>query len=435
MVDEQIVPVWTLSSGGADDALVAQLQGPDQELSGTRLSRLRAALTALSDDPPVVLERHAVTPDDLPDAGRVVAAASPLARSLAEIIGSTRRAGAAESAAGTTEVLYRMIVPQRLAGQLAQGAARPMSAGGNAIYGAIRDRTQVVGQARFVPVSAGAAAGGVAAAGGAGVVGAVVAAAPVVLLLAATAGSIHAEEQRRRALERVEDALNDLKEDSLDKERDELNGAVGAIAKATALLADEGRLGVSLGLDSAVNRIDTALSRAERRVGEWERTLDGLGTAATPKDLQAAFAGIEAEGGEFEAKLRMAGFAIAMKRRVAILQAAEHTQADTKLSLSRFNRELARDTGDLDRLEQRMAIVLERLSEVLIKTPDRRRGIVYLPAEVRELLQWTPRLRRLAVAETPAARTPGDVELRFVARDDGSILVLPPRLEQTSSPV
>ena len=93
------------------------------------------------------------------------------------------------------------------------------------------------------------------------------------------------------------------------------------------------------------------MSRAERRIGEWERALAAFEGSATPDGLKKSFPGLGGKGGEFEAKLRMAVFAISMKRRVGILQAAEHTRNDANLSLSRFNRELAKDTADLADLE------------------------------------------------------------------------------------
>jgi hypothetical protein len=437
MAEPQEVPYWTLSTGGdEDDALVQRLQGDDVELSQDRLQRLRVALAAMSDNPPIVMERYALALPDVPQGGRLVAAGSPLAKQLGDIIGTTRQVAPVEAAAGSTEVLYRMVVPERLASQLAQGTAKQMVAKDGGVYSAVRGAKSIVGNTRFVPVSAGTGTAGAAGAGGAaaaaglgsvGAVGAVVAAAPVVLLLAATAGSIYAEEQRRRTLERVEEVLNTLKADALDEERDDLNGAVAAITKATALLADEGRLGMSLGLDSAVNRIDTAVSRAERRVRDWERAVVGFDGSATPDELKAKFPGLGASGGEFEGKLRMACFAIAMKRRVAILQAAEHTQADTSLSLSRFNDALAEDTGDLAQLEQRIVHMLTELAHLKIAAPARRQHRVgYRPGEVRELLSWTPYLRTFADRETPASLGGTDLELCFVANDDGSIRVLQP---------
>lgn len=430
MGDEKVVPIWTLSSGGSDDAVLERFYDGEGELTRDRLDRLRVALAVLSDDPPVVLERYAVAPEDISGGGRLVAAGSPLAKSLADIVGSTRQASPAEVAAGTTEVLYKMVVPEKLAGQLAAGTARQMAAKDGGVYSAVRGAKDIVGHTRFVPVAAGtgggAAAGGAAAAAGAGAVGVALAAAPVVLLLAATAGSIYAEEERRAALARVEDILNQLKTDELDKERDELNGAVAAISKATALLADEGRLGQSLGLDAAVNRIDTGVSRAERRIGEWERALAALEGSATPDDLKKSFPGLGGRGGEFEAKLRMAVFAISMKRRVAILQAAEHTRNDANLSLSRFNRELAKDTAELADLDHRIGALLNGLATLRLEAPKRRFDVVYRSAEVHELLRWTPYLRTFAAREMPATGIHGDLEVLFVAHDDGSLRVLEP---------
>lgn len=109
-----------------------------------------------------------------------------------------------------------------LAGQLAQGTARQMSAGGGGVYSAIRGSLNIVGNAKFVPVATsaggGAAADGAAAMAGAGAVGAVLAAAPIVLLLVATAGRVYAEEQRRQALERVENPLNERRYADLEAE-------------------------------------------------------------------------------------------------------------------------------------------------------------------------------------------------------------------------
>lgn len=427
MTDEEVVPMWALSTGGTDDALLELLQGNEAQLSAERLGRLRHALAALSDDPPVLLERHVIRPQDAPSGGRIVSAASPLARTLGEIVASTRGATSTEVSTKTGEVLYRMVLPDKLAGQLVNGTARQMTAKSGGVYSAVLGKTGIAGNARFVPVAGGgAAAGGAAAAAGAGTVGVVLAAAPVVLLLAATAGSVYAEEQRRVALQRVEDILHQFKADELDKERDELNGAVPAIAKATALLADEGRLGTSLGLDSAVNRVDTAVSRAARRLGEWERALADLDGAATPADLHKAFPGLGETGGEFEAKLRLAVFAFAMKRRVAVLQAAEHTDTSRGLSLSRFMRELASDTHEVSDLEDRVASLLAGIADLTIQAPSRFVNAVYRRSEVQDLLTWTPRLRELAERSAPATSASGDLEICFLANSDGSLRILEP---------
>lgn len=428
MSDQQVVPFWTLASGASDDAVLTRLYDGTSGLSAERLDRLRDALAVLSEDPPVVLERYAVASVDVAPTGRVIAAGSPLAKSLAEIVGSTRQAAPAEVAAGTNEVLYKMVIPEKLAGQLASGAARQLTARDGGVYSAVRGAKNIVGNTRFVPVAAGTGGGASAGAAvaGAGVAGATIAAAPVVLLLAATAGSIHAEQERRAALERVENILNGLKSDALEKERDELNGAVSAITKATALLADEGRLGHSLGLDAAVNRIDTAVSIAEGRIGAWERELAAFEGTATPEALRKAFPGLRTTGGEFEAKLRMAVFALAMKRRVAILQAAEHMRDAGGLSLARFNRELANDTAKLTELGGRIGALLNGLATLQIEAPKRRRDVLYRPADVRELLSWNPYLREFAAQELPATGLQRDLEVFFVAHDDGSVRVLEP---------
>ncbi|MEU5554052.1 hypothetical protein ABZ738_30195 [Micromonospora sp. NPDC047793] len=68
----------------------------------------------------------------------------------------------------------------------------------------------------------------------------VTAASSFVLLAVATATSMYAEEQRRKAMERVTELLEELTADNLDAERDRLNGATAAVERATALLIDKG---------------------------------------------------------------------------------------------------------------------------------------------------------------------------------------------------
>jgi hypothetical protein len=62
----------------------------------------------------------------------------------------------------------------------------------------------------------------------------------------------------------------------LERERNELDGCRDAIDKATGLLLDRGRVGASLGLDSAVHAISTAMQNADRRVKKWEVALDSF---------------------------------------------------------------------------------------------------------------------------------------------------------------
>jgi len=197
-------------------------------------------------------------------------------------------------------------------------------------------------KARFVPgVAAESSGAGLAAAGGGaaiGLGGAVVAAAPFVIMAVAAASAFYAEEQRRRALERIENSLIELLQNDLDQEMAAINGAMPALAKATSLLVDEGRLGASLGIDSAVNAIGTALARAKQRSQRWHQDVSRLSQQATVDQIEKSFPGVMGGDGRFIAELRMAGLAIAAKRRIMVLQAAEHAQINQGLSLKRVPR-------------------------------------------------------------------------------------------------
>lgn len=430
MTDHE-VPIWALTTAEQPSAIPrALVESGDEGFTPERLERVRRVLAAYADNPPVLLERHAVVLNEMPPGSRALAASSPVAKALHEIVGTTKNVTAPERAAGATGTLYRMVVPKELAGDLASGLARPMKAAGTdgGVYSGILGKAGLVANAKFVPVAASGGAAGAAATttAAATIGGAAVAAASFVILLVATAASIHAEEERRRTLERLQSALDEIRHESLEKERDELNGAVSAIANATAILADEGRLGLSLGLDSAVNTIDVGISTAERRIGGWEKSLAGLGTSATPSQMGSSFSGIADDGGEFITQLRMVIFAIASKRRIAVLQAAEHTQLNPDLSLSRFAGRLRADMKQLAELEDRVTGLLHGISAVAIVPSARRRDVVYRPQEVRKLLEWGPRLHAIARTESPNATSNGDVELALVVPSSGPIRVLAP---------
>ena len=114
--------------------------------------------------------------------------------------------------------------------------------------------------------------------------------------------SAHADHKHQQAIEHITELLEQLQEEKLEAEHSELDGCRDAIDKATAILLDQGKLGVSLGLDSAVHAINTALGRADRRLARWQIALD-------------------------ETHLELASLAIVPKRRV-VLQAVEHAQSD-----------------------------------------------------------------------------------------------------------
>lgn len=103
-------------------------------------------------------------------------------------------------------------------------------------------------------------------------------AAPLVLMAVAVGASAYADHQRQRAIDNIAQMLQKLHNDKLEQERNELDGCRDAIDKATGLLLDRGRVGASLGLDSAVHAISTATEKAARRVQRWEAALDAVGT-------------------------------------------------------------------------------------------------------------------------------------------------------------
>jgi hypothetical protein len=201
---------------------------------------------------------------------------------------------------------------------------------------------------------------------------------------------------------------------------------VGAISKATAVLADEGRLGASLGIDAAAHAVDTAVSRAERRLQGWETALSKVGLTVTPDTLRRTFPGIESPHGEFRAKLEMAAFALSMKRRLVILQAAEHTRLNDGLALRRFTKELAKDSETLDELERRFTELVATISRLGLQAPDRRRNVLFRPGEVNNLLKWGPRLRKLADDTALKPIGASDVEVSLVVEDDGDVRILAP---------
>ena len=105
----------------------------------------------------------------------------------------------------------------------------------------------------------------------------------------------YADRQRQQAIEHITELLEQLHEQKLDDERSELDGCRDAVDKATAILLDQGKLGVSLGLDSAVHAMGKALAAADRRLAHWQSALDNLphGKAVEVDTLTKSFPGID----------------------------------------------------------------------------------------------------------------------------------------------
>ncbi|MFJ2881917.1 hypothetical protein ACIPJN_30335 [Streptomyces sp. NPDC086796] len=423
------VPVWTLAT---DDVRVPALVG-DGLMTAERLAELRGVLAALADAPIATLEVHPL-PDKLDRSrGIPLDAASPLAQHLSQFITqSTRSSLTAARATAAGENLYRMVVPAKVAAQFGQGVVRPMAskAAAGGIHSALMNSTGIAANATFVPVGKAAAAGAVGGAGataGVAAVGsaALTVAAPLVLMAVAVGVSAHADYKRQQAIEHITELLEQLQEQKLEEEHSALDGCRDAIDKATAILLDQGKLGVSLGLDSAVHAINTALGAADRRLARWQSALDKLpeGKSVEISTLAKSFPGVDDHGGMFRAHLELAALAIALKRRGVVLQAVEHAQDNPDNLFENFTRELKRDQQRLDELESSIAGVLKRLSALELAGPQGLRP-VFTTGEVDRLMRAANRIRKLGDGVMVNSRTT-DVAIEIARNKDGSVVVFP----------
>jgi hypothetical protein len=426
--DKALVPVWTLATSGVQ---VPQIVG-NGPMTGERLAELRNVLAALADSPIATLEIHPLP--DILDRSRGIPldAASPLAQHLSQLISKTP--GPPSTSLTTAgEGLYRMVIPAKVAAQVGEGLVRPMTskAAANGIYSALTNASGVVAQATFVPAgeaAAAGAAGGAAATGAAALGGsaALTVAAPLVLMAVAVGVSAYADYNRQQAIQHITELLEQLHEDKLEAERGELEGCRDAIDKATAILLDQGKLGVSLGLDSAVHAISKALAAADRRLQRWN---DALAKMADNKPVELgtltkAFPGIDEQGGEFRAHLQLAALAIALKRRVIILQAVEHAQMDSGNPFENFVRALKADQQRLDKLESGIASVLVRVSALELTRPHRLQDLVFTPRDVDRLLRASHRIHELGNGVEVNNRV-SDVAIEIARSKDGSLVVFP----------
>ncbi|MFC8944296.1 MULTISPECIES: hypothetical protein [Streptomyces] len=425
------VPVWTLATR---DVQVPAVIG-DGPMTAERLSELRSVLAALADQPIATLEAHPL-PDKLDRSrGIPLDAASPLAQHLSQLITeSAKTSAAAAKATASGEILCRVVVPSKVAAELGQGLVRWMEPKGatGGFYGTLVNSAtgQIVAKPTLVPVSGVAAAGTVGGAGataGAAAAGGTVltVAAPLVLMAVAVGVSAHADRKRQQAIEHITDLLEQLQADKLDDEHSALNGCRPAIDKATAILLDQGRLGVSLGLDSAVHAIDTALSKADIRLARWRSALDKLpaGEPVEISTLSEAFPGVDEQGGTFRTHLELASLAIALKRRVNVLQAVERAQSEPDNLFENFVRALKDDERRLEELEKGIAAVLLRLSTLELARPSSKRP-VFTTGEVDRLLRSAYQLRSLGDGVALNGR-PTDVAIEIARDRDGSVVVFP----------
>ncbi|MGW2786840.1 hypothetical protein ACWC3X_37470 [Streptomyces populi] len=431
MTDDRkaIVPVWTLATG---DVRVPAVAG-DEPMTAERLAELRGVLAGLAEEPIATLELHPLPSKLDRSRGIPLDAASPLAQHLSQLITqSARSSSAAAKATAAGDGLYRMVVPAKVAAQFGQGIVRPMAskAATGGVHSALMNSTGIAAHATFVPVgkaAAAGAAGGAGATAGVAVAGstALTVAAPLVLMAVAVGVSAHADHKRQQAIEHITELLEQLHEDKLDEEHSELDGCRDAIDKATAILLDQGKIGASLGLDSAVHAINTALGAADRRLARWQSALDKLpeGKAVEIGTLAKSFPGVDDHGGTFRAHLELAALAIALKRRVIVLQAVEHAQGDTGNLFKNFSRALRTDHQRLDELESSIAGVLERLSALELARPQGLRP-VFTTGEVDRLMRAANLIHKLGDGVVADRRTT-DVAIEIARDKDGSVVVLP----------
>ncbi|MFC4109312.1 hypothetical protein [Micromonospora zhanjiangensis] len=431
--DKAPVPVWTLATEAVN---VPSLLG-DEGMTPARLAELRTVLATLADSPIATLEAHPLPAKRDRDGGIPLHAASPLAQQLTQLVTQTAKSAPSSlNVAASGDVLYKMVVPAKVAAQVGKGLVRPMIAKGSAglVRGVLVNSTtgRIAAHAKLVPVAgkaavAGAATGSATTAGvAAASAGALTVAAPLVLMAVAVGVSAYADHQRQQAIERITDLLEQLHEDSLEKERSELDGCRDAIDKATSVLLDQGRIGLSLGLDSSSYAISTAIERAKRRLIKWQDALAALPDGPVEVGaLTNAFPGINEEGGTFRAHLELARLAIALKRRVLVLQAVEHAQSVGADNLFKnFVGTLQQDERRVDELESGINLVLLRLSTLEVKRSGGFRNIMLTQGEVDDLLRAAYRLRALGDGLDVGTHQT-DVAIEIERSSDGSLVVFP----------
>ena len=428
--DDYIAPVWTLAT--REISVPALTDGGS--MTSERLAELRTVLATMAETPVVTLEAHPINADFDRSSGIPLDGLSPLATNLSRLISETSGAAPAAVSATSGETLYRMVVPAKVAAELGSGMVKPMvsKAASGGVHSALMGATGIAGQATFVPAAgkaaaAGAAGGSAATAGLAiGGAGAFTVAAPLVMMAVAVSISAHADRKRQEAIENITKLLEKLHSDALDKERSSLNGCRDAIEKATAVLLDQGRVGASLGLDSAVHAISTALADAEQRLKKWTKELAALQEKGRVElaPLHKAFPGIDVDGGEFFAHLELADLAISLKKRVIVLQAVEHAQMDSANPYDSFIRTLRSDQQRVTALETGIADVRLGLSTLELDRSHGIRDFAFSANEVDKLLRTSTRLRAMGAGIDSTGRA-SDLTIDIARSLDGSIVVLP----------
>jgi hypothetical protein len=416
MNDQNVVPLWTLPT--TESAVPDVFDG--QSMTADRLSELRTVLAAMASFPIATLEAHPVSADLDRSHGMSLDSASPLALHLSQLVGQAGRACGSAAASKGGGVLYRMVVPAKFASQVGGGLLSPMAAKGAAsgVHSALVGSSRIAGQASFVPVGAKLAGGA----------GAFAVAAPLVMMAVAAGVSLNAEHKRRQALDEIRALLKKLNNDALKAERIDLASCRDPITKATAILLDRGEIGQTVEVATASAKVNTAIARAEEHLKEWQSALAKL--ADKPVEvakLKKEFPGIDEEGGEFYTRLALAEAAIALKKRIIVLQAVEHAQKDPANPFKSFVRVLRDDQERVIKLASELAELKRGLARLRL---DRSHGVMdftFTMGEVDQLLRTTYLMRELGEGVDLSGRQ-SDIAIEIVRNPDDSIVVFPAAL-------
>ncbi|OZC49307.1 hypothetical protein CH289_17380 [Rhodococcus sp. RS1C4] len=423
-----VVPFWTL----ATKEVKAPSVSSEASMTPARLTELRTVLAAVVDAPLATLEAHPLPSSADLSGGIHLESLSPLAMQLSQLIQSSR-SSTGQTLQSNGETLYRMVVPAKVAGQVGSGLVKSMVS--KTVSGGFRSalvgRSGIVAHASYVPVAGKAAAMG-AAGGSAATVGAAAAgataltvAAPLVLMAVAVGLNARAERNRQETLDKMVDLLEELKDNALTSERSSLNACIPIIDTASAVLLDEGKVGASLGLDTAVFQINVGLANAETRLAGWEAALDKFRNGRVEvAQLNKVFKGIGEEGGEFRAHLELAKLAIDLKQRVILLQAVEHAQSDAANLFESFTRALKQHDQRVVALQERISKLLLRLSSLEIDRTHGVRDFVFSSSQVDELLRTSRRVHQLKES-VDSAGPQSDLAIEIARKADGSLIVLP----------
>lgn len=206
-------------------------------------------------------------------------------------------------------------------------------------------------------------------------------------------------------------------------------GCHDAIETATALILDGAEIGHSIGFDSAVGDINTAVAAARDRLGGWSRALEVVqrtreGRVEIQRIIEVLPGIDQPGGGEFRAHLELAALAIALKRRVIILQALEHAQLNPDNPFARFTQRMRRAGASVDELEDGIRTLLVNVASLDVTAPARWQDQLFKRGDVDEYLRAMHTVQALAAA-VDRVQDRSDVAIELIRDNDGKLTVLP----------